>query len=70
MIYIPGNHDEFLRNYYGTHFGGIEVLENTVHTGSDGRRYLVIHGDISTSWCSTRAGSPISATRPTTSRSR
>src|SRR5437870_2261768 len=24
VIYIPGNHDEFLRNYYGTHFGGIE----------------------------------------------
>ncbi|HSZ95861.1 MAG TPA: UDP-2,3-diacylglucosamine diphosphatase [Bradyrhizobium sp.] len=46
VVYIPGNHDEFLRNYYGTHFGGIEVLENTVHTGIDGRRYLVIHGDI------------------------
>src|SRR5438128_5066852 len=28
MIYIPGNHDEFLRDYYGTHFGGIEVLED------------------------------------------
>ena len=25
MIYLPGNHDEFLRDYYGTHFGGIEV---------------------------------------------
>ena len=24
VIYIPGNHDEFLRGYYGTHFGGIE----------------------------------------------
>ena len=37
----PGNHDEFLRNYYGTHFGGIDVVENTVHEGVDGRRYLV-----------------------------
>ena len=46
VIYIPGNHDEFLRNYYGTHFGGIDVVENTVHTGVDGKRYLVIHGDI------------------------
>ncbi|MBV9556374.1 MAG: metallophosphoesterase, partial [Pseudolabrys sp.] len=27
LIYIPGNHDEFLRGYYGTHFGGIEVVE-------------------------------------------
>ena len=46
VIYVPGNHDEFLRNYYGTHFGGIDVVENTIHTGVDGRRYLVIHGDI------------------------
>ncbi|MEZ0045344.1 UDP-2,3-diacylglucosamine pyrophosphatase LpxH [Bradyrhizobium sp. USDA 327] len=46
IIYIPGNHDEFLRNYYGTHFGGIDVVENTVHAGADGKRYLVIHGDI------------------------
>src|ERR1039458_3020188 len=28
IIYIPGNHDEFMRQYYGTHFGGIEVVEN------------------------------------------
>ena len=46
VIYVPGNHDEFLRNYYGTHFGGIDVVENTVHEGVDGKRYLVIHGDI------------------------
>jgi len=45
MIYVPGNHDEFLREYYGTHFGGIEVAERYVHLGADGRRYLVIHGD-------------------------
>jgi UDP-2,3-diacylglucosamine pyrophosphatase LpxH len=46
VTYIPGNHDEFLRSYYGTHFGGIDVVESTVHTSADGRRYLVIHGDI------------------------
>ncbi len=46
MIYIPGNHDEFLRDYYGTHFGGIEVTETAVHVAADGRRYLVIHGDL------------------------
>jgi len=44
-IYVPGNHDEFLREYYGTHFGGIEVAERHIHAGADGRRYLVIHGD-------------------------
>jgi UDP-2,3-diacylglucosamine pyrophosphatase LpxH len=46
LVYIPGNHDEFLRDYYGTHFGGIEVVEDAVHLGVDGKRYLVIHGDL------------------------
>ncbi|MGA7486868.1 MAG: UDP-2,3-diacylglucosamine diphosphatase [Xanthobacteraceae bacterium] len=46
LRYIPGNHDEFLRDYYGTHFGGIEVLEDAIHVGADGKRYLVIHGDL------------------------
>jgi UDP-2,3-diacylglucosamine pyrophosphatase LpxH len=46
LIYVPGNHDEFLRDYYGTHFGGIEVMEHAIHTAGDGMRYLVIHGDL------------------------
>ncbi len=46
LVYIPGNHDEFLRDYYGTHFGGIEVAETAIHRAADGRRYLVIHGDL------------------------
>jgi UDP-2,3-diacylglucosamine pyrophosphatase LpxH len=45
IIYLPGNHDEFLRDYYGSHFGGIEVQEQAVHDAADGKRYLVIHGD-------------------------
>jgi UDP-2,3-diacylglucosamine pyrophosphatase LpxH len=45
IFYIPGNHDEFLRDYYGTHFGGIEVVEQIVHVAADQRRYLVTHGD-------------------------
>jgi UDP-2,3-diacylglucosamine pyrophosphatase LpxH len=46
IIYIPGNHDEFLRDYYGSHFGGIEVIESAVHAAVNGRHYLVIHGDL------------------------
>ncbi len=46
IIYVPGNHDEFLRDFYGTHFGGIEVAENIIHVTADGRRFLVIHGDL------------------------
>ena len=45
IIYVPGNHDEFLRDYFGTHFGGIEVVDSTIHEAADGVRYLVIHGD-------------------------
>ena len=45
IVYIPGNHDDDLRDYCGTQFGGIELVMNTVHETADGRRYLVIHGD-------------------------
>lgn len=45
IIYLPGNHDEFLRNYTGTHFGDIEIVDRAIHHAADGKRYLVIHGD-------------------------
>jgi UDP-2,3-diacylglucosamine pyrophosphatase LpxH len=45
IIFIPGNHDEVLRDYCGTHFGGVEVMREAVHEAADGRRMLVIHGD-------------------------
>ena len=47
---MPGNHDEFLRDYYGTHFGGIEVVETAIHEAADGQRYLVVHGDVFDMW--------------------
>jgi UDP-2,3-diacylglucosamine pyrophosphatase LpxH len=46
IIYIPGNHDEFMRAYIGHNFGGIDIQESAVHVGVDGKRYLVIHGDL------------------------
>lgn len=45
VIYVPGNHDEFAREFAGNHFGGIEVLPEAVHETADGRRLWVIHGD-------------------------
>lgn len=45
VIFIPGNHDEGLRDYCGTQFGGIEIERDAVHETATGRRYLVIHGD-------------------------
>ncbi len=45
IVYLPGNHDEFLRAYHGTHFGGIEVTDTAIHETAAGKRYLLIHGD-------------------------
>jgi UDP-2,3-diacylglucosamine pyrophosphatase LpxH len=45
IVYLPGNHDEFLREYLGTYFGEIELVDRTVHTTAQGKTYLVIHGD-------------------------
>jgi len=48
VIYVAGNHDEFLRPLmpYGIGFGDIEIVNQIEHLGVDGKRYLVIHGDI------------------------
>ena len=45
IVYVPGNHDEFLRGFLGRHFGGVEVKRNDIHVMADGRRFLVMHGD-------------------------
>jgi len=45
IIYIPGNHDEGLREYCGMRFGGIEIERQAVFETARGKRYLVIHGD-------------------------
>lgn len=45
LVYIPGNHDEFLRDYIGINLGGVELADSALHEAADGKRYLVIHGD-------------------------
>jgi len=45
IVCVPGNHDAFLRRHYGIYFDRIEVVERTMHTAADGKRYLVVHGD-------------------------
>lgn len=45
LVYIPGNHDEFLRDYLDSCFGGIEIRDEIVHETADGRRILILHGD-------------------------
>jgi UDP-2,3-diacylglucosamine pyrophosphatase LpxH len=43
VIYITGNHDEFLSGFHGL-YGRISLQENAVHLSAKGRRILVIHG--------------------------
>ncbi len=45
VIYIPGNHDEFARNYTGLTFGGIEVVSEALHKTADDKKIIVMHGD-------------------------
>lgn len=45
ITFIPGNHDEFAREFLGHQFGGIEVAAEAVHTTALGKRLWVIHGD-------------------------
>jgi hypothetical protein len=48
VVYIAGNHDEFLRPMipYGVSFGLVELCNQTTHFGLDGKKYLVTHGDL------------------------
>ena len=45
VIFVPGNHDEFARDYAGRLFGGIEIINEAIHETADGRRLWVLHGD-------------------------
>ena len=45
VIYVPGNHDEFARDFLDHSFGGVEVVEQAVHITADGKKLWVIHGD-------------------------
>lgn len=45
MIFVPGNHDESLRDYCGTNFGAVELMRDAIFETADGKRYLVTHGD-------------------------
>ena len=48
VVYVAGNHDEFLRPLiqYGFSFGRVEIVNQCEHIGRDGKHYLVTHGDL------------------------
>ncbi len=45
VVYLPGNHDEAMREFVGHSFGPIEIVDELLHTTADGRRLLLFHGD-------------------------
>jgi UDP-2,3-diacylglucosamine pyrophosphatase LpxH len=45
VYYIPGNHDELLRDYTDLQMGGVQLVSEAIHLTADGRRLLVVHGD-------------------------
>jgi UDP-2,3-diacylglucosamine pyrophosphatase LpxH len=45
IIYIPGNHDENIRDYENYVFGDIVVKVSDIHTTALGKRFLIVHGD-------------------------
>ena len=45
VIFVPGNHDEFARDYVGRLFAGVEIANEAVHETADGKKFWVLHGD-------------------------
>lgn len=45
VVFVPGNHDEVIRQFIDLDFGGIKIRDELVHTTANGKRMLVIHGD-------------------------
>jgi UDP-2,3-diacylglucosamine pyrophosphatase LpxH len=44
VIYITGNHDEFVDQFVNVRFGSVTFAQQVIHTAADGKRYLVVHG--------------------------
>jgi UDP-2,3-diacylglucosamine pyrophosphatase LpxH len=45
VIFVPGNHDESVRQFIDLDFGGIQIRDELVHVTADNRHMLVLHGD-------------------------
>ena len=45
VIYVPGNHDDNMREFCGSAFGNLKIRRKYVHATADGREFLIMHGD-------------------------
>lgn len=46
VIYIRGNHDDFLKPFIPFKLNNIQIVRKHVHIGLDGRTYYCFHGDV------------------------
>jgi UDP-2,3-diacylglucosamine pyrophosphatase LpxH len=46
VIYIRGNHDDFLKDFIPFTLNNINIVRKYVHEGLDGRTYFCFHGDV------------------------
>jgi UDP-2,3-diacylglucosamine pyrophosphatase LpxH len=46
VIYIRGNHDDFLKDFIPFKLNNIRIVRKYVHTGIDNRKYFCFHGDV------------------------
>jgi len=46
VIYIRGNHDDFLKPFVPFNMNNIEIVRKYIHEGLDGRKYFCFHGDV------------------------
>ena len=45
VIFVPGNHDEVVRQFIDLNFGEIKIRDELVHITEQGKKMLVLHGD-------------------------
>ncbi|MCG6864160.1 MAG: UDP-2,3-diacylglucosamine diphosphatase [Thiogranum sp.] len=45
VVYVPGNHDEPIRDHVGEVFGNVDIQRTAVHETLGGKKLLVMHGD-------------------------
>jgi UDP-2,3-diacylglucosamine pyrophosphatase LpxH len=45
VIWVRGNHDEFITEFIGTNFGNISIVEDYILNVGD-KKYFVFHGDV------------------------
>ena len=46
VIYIRGNHDDFLKDFIPFKLNNIRIVRKYIHTGIDDRKYFCFHGDV------------------------